>query len=124
MRTKELKKNSRNGKASLTAAKACLIIEASARAGVTLLQLGDLYVEFTQKREEPMRTPSPWSADAISTAAMVVPLQEAEENRSTEMDELRLREEQIEELLLTDPLAAEEMIRTGDLAEETDEPND
>lgn len=50
---------------------------------------------------------------------MLAPLQKKEEETSTELDELELRERQIEELILTDPLAAEEMIRLGEL-EDTD----
>lgn len=58
---------------------------------------------------------------AIPTAEMVVPLQKEEEKISTELEELELREQQIEELILTDPFTAEEMIRLGEL-EESDGP--
>lgn len=54
---------------------------------------------------------------AIPSAEMLAPLQKEEEKISTELDELELRERQIEELILTDPMAAEEMIRLGELEE-------
>lgn len=108
--------NLKSGKASLTVDEVCRILDASARTGVSLLKLGDLHVEFGRKEPEPSRVPSPLRPDAIPAAEMAV-LQLKEQNRSTELDELQLREDQIAELLLTDPLAAEEMIRNGDLEE-------
>ncbi len=74
-------------------------------------------MEFARKAPEPAQAPSPWRPAAIPTEEMVAP-QIQEEKHSTELDELRLREEQIEELLLTDPFAAEEMIRLGELPED------
>lgn len=102
----------------MTASEVCLIITASAKAGLSVLKFGDLQIEFARQEPEPIGSPPLSEPGAIPTAEMVAPLQKVEEQKSTEMDELRLREEQLAELLITDPFAAEEMIRNGDLAEE------
>lgn len=107
----------------MTVADVCSIISTSAREGVTVLKFRDLRVEFGFKplasSPYPLSTPA-----AIPTAEMVAPLQKKEEEHSTELDELELRERQIEELLLTDPLAAEEMIRLGELEDDDGSNND
>lgn len=59
----------------------------------------------------PLELPTP-------AAAMAVPNHEAQAAEALEMDALELRERQLEELLLTDPLQAEEMIRLGELEED------
>lgn len=49
---------------------------------------------------------------------MAVPLQDKEAERSLEQDEISFREQQLEELKLSDPLLFEEMIRLGQLEED------
>lgn len=110
----------KSGKPSLTVAEACLIISLSAKEGVSVLKFRGLQVEFgtlSKDRPEPPSSPSPWKPGVIPSAAMEVPPHEEQAKEAAELDELRLREEQIEELLLTDPFKAEELIRDGDLEE-------
>lgn len=87
----------------------CRILEVSARSGVRLLKLADLHVEFGE-------VPEPVSPGALAPAPDgAEPNHERISKEGLEAEELRTREDQIAELVLTDPLAAEEMIRLGEL---------
>lgn len=67
--------------------------------------------------ESPFRLPPAATALADSNHA-------EQQREALELEELRTREAQIEELLITDPLRAEEMIREGDLEELDGGPDD
>ena len=104
---------------SLTASEVCDIIGACAKNKVALLQWGELTVRLGVQDPRPPRIPSPWRPGPTPTAAAVVE-QEAQSKVALEQDELQLREAQIDELFLTNPRAAEEMLLSGDLKEEDD----
>lgn len=106
-------------KPSLSAAEVCLILEASAKAGARVLKFAGLEIEMGPKPLSPYLLHVGDSVPVAPTpaAAMAESTQIEQSRVSLEMDELQMREEQIAELLLTDPLAAEEMIRAGELEE-------
>jgi hypothetical protein len=93
----------------------CAIIESSAKNGVRLLKLADLHIEFGPA---PFSLGSPYPITPTPAAAVAEPNHERISQEGLEAEELRTREDQIAELLLTDPLAAEEMMRLGELQED------
>jgi hypothetical protein len=98
-------------KTKLTAADACLIIETSAKAGVTELSFGDLQISFVPKFGQ--------GEEVVSPRMQQEPLTEKQHIKMTkeqiEAEELRMRQEQMEEMLLSDPLQFEEMLQRGEL---------
>lgn len=107
----------------MTATEVCSILEASSRLHVRVLKFGDLQVEFAPLAPEPTPAPLPLEGGATPGAALPVAQHEAQDTEALLQEELRLREQQVDELILTDPLAAEELIRDGD-AEERDDPEE
>src|SRR5574343_337877 len=100
---------------ALSSEDVCRIIEASAKHGVRLLKLADLHIELGPTAPSPyaplLETPTP-------AAAVAEPDHERISKEGLAAEELQTREDQIAELILTDPLAAEEMIRLGELEDE------
>lgn len=90
---------------------------------MTSFSWGPLRVNFGQKAWVPPLALSPYSAPSPATALAAID-HSKQMRDSLELDELRTREAQIEELLITDPLRAEEMIRQGDLEELDGGPDD
>jgi len=87
------------------------IIDLCKRAGVSKFSLGDLCLEFGRP------TKSELSATAASEQALSDEVHLRQTKESLELRELRLRENQLEELLLTDPLKYEELILNGELVD-------
>ena len=98
----------------------CKIIGACREAGVSLFRMGHLEVYFGVPFLPPPPDGEPYHGVAPTPAAQV-PVetiraqQSAEEAISLEEQEIEAKERRIAELLLTDPLQAEEMMRDGDL---------
>lgn len=95
----------------------CTIIEACAENQVTKLKYGDLYLELgrqTPRDTVPTQTVSPGTEIPEINHDKIT-------QESIETDEVKLREAEIAELMLTDPRRAEEMIENGELEDDTDE---
>ncbi len=95
----------------------CSIITACGGAGVSELKFGDLNITFglppRQIRflREANRPPASKTGTAISE------IQEQEAEKALEEDELALRDEQIENLFIEDPVRAEELLERGELTD-------
>lgn len=92
----------------------CRIIEACAKSGVSECQFSTLTVRFDRPVAPPaeqqlVTAPVQISAEQIQAAM-----------RSLEAEEIKHREDQIAELQLTDPAAAERLIVDGELEEDDD----
>jgi hypothetical protein len=87
----------------------CLIIESCAKNGVYLFKLGDLEVHLGVKPS------APGPAILESHPEKIIQEQIKQEKEAIEDEEIRTKESQIEELLITDPFKAEELILQGDL---------
>lgn len=99
----------------------CRILEASAKAGVRTLKFAGLDVEFESAGvTNPNGAPAHYIAPP--TAEIAEPNHVAQDRESRLMDELKMREDQIEELLLSDPVEAERLIAQGELAEDERRP--
>lgn len=118
---------------ALDSTEVCVIIESCAKHGVTSLKWGALEISFTPsgKRPEETLANEQAGADLAIKAHQTIPDAEisdkrhAENNKDAlELNEIELREEQLAELQITDPLAAEQLIRDGDLEDVNDEPTD
>ena len=104
-------------KKGLTLEELCAILKACGEARVTELKFGDLHVHFGKAAQ--METNQVGShvdmAPDPRAAKEIAGNQIKEAKRSLELDEMRVRNEQISELFLTDPLRAEELLRNGEL---------
>lgn len=117
----EQKRSFQNGtifmdpKSSLTVGEVCTILEASAKAGVTELSFGDLQIKFGL----PPDVASARMQQYPLTTSPVLPVTDEQHQTMTkdqiEADEVRLREEFMEELRLTDPFRYEQMLVRGEL---------
>ena len=109
-------KNSRNGMI-FTAEELCSIIRVCSEAGVTEMELGDMRLAFgkSPKPTEKIEIPLP----TVTIPEPVTTLTESQHTQLTEESmlhtELGFKEQEVDELLLTDPLAAEEMMIKGEL---------
>lgn len=106
------------------------IIESCAKNGVELLRFGGLELKLRPMTlkitpEGTLLVPEPTNSEHLSPSPeIIVQEQQKEEVKAIEQDELALREEQIAELLITDPLRAEEMMEEGLLEKDVDERGD
>lgn len=106
-----------NSENELKTTEVCLILEACAKSGVSELRFGTLTVRFHRPVEQivqyaPVIAPAQVSADQAKAA-----------KESLEYDSLVTREDQIAELMITDPAEAEQLIKDGEL-EEDERPDD
>lgn len=107
---------------SLTAADICAIIKTCGEAGVVRLRFQDLRLSF-DKPSKDTRPPAPepfWVGPGptelpLTVATMTAPEHDQIQNDGLVSDELAVREQQIEDLLITDPAKAEELIAQGEL---------
>lgn len=106
----------------------CAIIDACAKNGVATLKFGDLEIQRgptaqLSENPEPPGSIAPTAHPLNVPVAEMTEKQHAEQNeRALLENENALREEQIAELLITDPLAAEKLIAMGELQDVDDEP--
>jgi hypothetical protein len=107
---------SRREKVLLNAADVRSIIVTCGESNVAKLKFGDLEVEFAPKCEPPAPKPDSLPAPAAEIAA----IQEKVEQSSIECDEIALREEQVAEMMLTNPAQAEELLARGELEDDGD----
>lgn len=118
-------------KNSLDAVGICTIIKACDEHKVSTLKFGDLEISFGPKAEN-----QPIQGEVKSPPAPVLTYYQKPEAEISEAQhklnneeglrqaELELREQQIEELLITDPRRAEELLENGDLEDADDESGD
>jgi len=109
---------------SLSVDDVCAIIRACGEAGVRRLSFDGLRLSLDKPSSEPRPpNPNPWELGPGPEAPPPSPetpaaLEHSEIQKDTlEADSLALRRAQIEDLLLEDPLRAEEMITNGELGE-------
>lgn len=93
-----------------------VILEACEATGVSELRLGELHVRFGSHTE-----PTQDAASLHPAKATAEPNHDQINQETLERDELLLREAQIEELLITDPLRAEELMNQGELKDYGDD---
>ena len=102
---------------SLSTDEVCRILEAGAKSGVRELNYSGLHVVYGQPA-----VPETLSPMAPGSAPLPVDLTETQHNTlakaSLEKEELQTREDQLAELLVTDPLRYEEMLQNGDLTDD------
>lgn len=104
------------------------IIEASAHCGVLVLKFQGLMVSFG-KQVEPASIVLPGDMAANNHALPVVEAPtdqqlQTQSHAALERDEMELREEQLAELAITNPLEFERMLNQGDLEDDTNGSDD
>lgn len=112
---------------ALSCGEVCGILKACGEAKVTKLKFRDLEVEFDQTVAPPALPVAP-IVDRPPLSNPVAEITDSQHEKqskaSLEQAEIVLREAQIAELQITDPLAAEELIRNGELEEEDERDED
>lgn len=98
---------------SLSASEIVYIIRECRKLGVEELQVGPLRAIFGGQAEKKFTKSKPDKAVSVK--------QKEIEKKSILADEIDLRDRQIAEMLLEDPLKAEEMIAAGELKDITDD---
>lgn len=105
----------------------CAIIEACAKHGVTSLKLGDFEMQLGPQTQLGATTPvvdKPSTASQPPVAEMTAQDHEQQDAKALEQNEIDIREQQIAELLVNDPLAAEKLMMTGELQDADNESGD
>ena len=107
----------------------CEIIRTSHTCGVRLIQIGDLKVEFGTQTEPGGVSGSPYPRANNAVFGKPSPdLSEDEHSSQTkealEIEELRLREQQLAQMLIEDPSRAEELLMDGELEDDGDDSAD
>jgi hypothetical protein len=99
----------------LKAEEVCKILEACALYGASVIRFHGLEVEFVQLQEllPIVSGPAPTMPEEVREET--IRRQKQAEIASHEEQELQVREDQIAELLLSDPLRAEELMMQGEL---------
>lgn len=99
----------------------CRILRTCAAVGVTELKLGALSVTLgTPPRSGAGVSPRENTESATPATEIAEPNHLLQSRESLTQREVDLREDQIAELLLTDPIEAERMISEGELEEDGD----
>lgn len=90
----------------------CSIIEACRNAGVTSMKCGPLELSFGKQTESPSEKPA------------VTEITDDQHEKSNEdalvQEELRTRQDQIDQMLIENPSLAEELVAQGDLEDDDD----
>lgn len=111
-------------KSCLSTEDACRIIETSAKTGVTELTFSGLHVKFGRLTENDVGLTSPFVQQAPRAPVSVNALTEEQHTKQAtealEMDELRLRQDQLAQALVEDPLKYEELLMQGELDDALD----
>lgn len=102
----------------------CKIIEVCSKRGVSQLKLGPLSLDFQAFQPTRQKPVAPGPAIPDSAPEAVLQEQKAIETQALEREEILTREEQVAELLLTDPAEAERLMELGDLVLPAQEESD
>ncbi len=103
----------------LSSSEVCLILKECANAGVLELKFGTLSVSFGKSpKGQDILEPREHVVAPKPAAEMVEVNHKQQTKESLAQMECELREDQIAELLITDPLEAERLIAEGDLEED------
>jgi hypothetical protein len=101
----------------LKAEEVCSILKVCAEAGVNEITFRDLNVRFgppaeTRRPEQDAESASPSSSETVLSeiAAKI-------DQETIEEQEIRIREQQLDELRITDPLAYEKLVISGELVD-------
>lgn len=114
------------GDKRLDSAEVCVIIEACAKHGVVELKFHDLELKFGKQTEQGTGLPlNPGDNVALPPVAVMTEKDHEKNTESVlEEEEISLRENQIAELQIDDPVAAEELIMNGELEDVDDKRGD
>ena len=86
------------------------IIEVCSRNGVQLFKSGDLEVEF--------RTIHAPTIEPVFVPEEIKHVAESQAREELEKEEVEYKREELEDMLINDPVRLEELIRSGDLMDE------
>lgn len=103
----------------LSGEEVCKIIETCAKNKVYSLKCGPLELSFSPAKE--LSAPGP--TIPASNPEKIIQEQQEEQKKAIEEEELDTREDQIADLLLTDPAKAEELMEQGELEPADEEPD-
>ena len=119
--------NSNRPKMVLSTDEVLRIIQTCAASGAIELKFNGLEIKFGAGKPEPAPSPgeSPSQTVQVPAVAEMTEIQHTEQTKkAVEKDELLLREQQMAELMITDPLEYERQVNQGELEDDTDESAD
>lgn len=115
---KELKKT------VLNTVEVCTIIKAGAKSNVTLLKIGDIEIWFG-KPTEPDVIQHVLHPPSNYPTGEEIPVDHKQQNQlSLEIDEIRLKEDRLAQMIIENPALAEQMILDGDFGDDDGESDD
>ncbi len=104
-------------KSSFSVKDLCSILKACGAAQVDELKLGDLYVRFRTQTEppSPLAEPEEVTEPSPPPAVAIAATQEKIAELTQVQDELAMRQDQLDLMMIEDPLRAEELMAQGEL---------
>lgn len=100
------------------------IIDTCGKAGVSRLKIGDLDIWFGRPAEPTLSSPGELHAATQAPEAEISDLLEKEARAALARDVDQMREEELSELWLTDPVLAERLRIEGEMGDDGDEHDD
>lgn len=111
-------------KSVLSVADICRILKACGEASVTELKFGDLHVRRDSQSPAAAPSASVEPAPAPPPTAEIVETQRKESERAQIQAEVTLRQQQLSQMLIEDPLEAERLLSQGDLIDDAFDEDD
>lgn len=99
------------------ASEICNIIEACAKSGVETFRAHDIEISFKPRASVPSQEPL-FIPPEVERAA------ESQARESLIRDEVEHKQNELDQLIINDPLAFEELLRSGDLEDEEARPSE
>lgn len=99
----------------LTGEEICKIIETSAKAKVSLIEYGDLRLEFGKVDPARSSKPSKTFEQSPTEAALSDDLHYQQTRETIEHDEQAVKEDRLALMFIEDPLQAEKLLTSGEL---------
>lgn len=108
-------------KSSLSCNDVCRIIRESRHNGVHKLKFDGLEISFISiYKDEEVKSPASENVTQVS-ATEIAAIQEKENSKALLQEELRVKQQYLDELILQDPYMLEELIAKGDIEEDVDD---
>lgn len=108
-------------KSSLSCNDVCRIIRESRQNGVHKLKFDGLEISFISIYKDEKVTSTASEIVAQVSATEIAAIQEKENSKALVQEELKLKQQYLDELILQDPYKLEELIARGDIEEDLDD---
>lgn len=107
-------------KTNLSTDEICRILETSSKSGVIELKFGDLHVTFGTPAGHVPSVENVVEQPPVASPVLTDDQHKRQSEESLEMEQVRLREEQLARALVEDPVEYERLLSQGELSDELD----